>query len=71
MPISAAARSRSVLPCRSTAPYSVTTQCAWPRVVTTPAPGASSGTIRDTAHPFAVLGSAMTARPPRDNAAPG
>ena len=36
------ARSRNVMPCRSTAPHSVTTQCTWPRVVTTPAPGRSA-----------------------------
>ena len=35
------ARSRSVRPNRFTAPYSVTTQCTCPRVVTTPAPGFS------------------------------
>ena len=41
-----------------------------PGVVTTPAPGASSGTIRDTVPPFAVEGRAMIAFPSRDTAAP-
>jgi len=52
--ISAAPRSRRVIPCRFTAPYSVMTQCTCPRVVTTPAPGFSSGTIRDIFPPEAV-----------------
>src|SRR5688572_31032717 len=47
MEINASARSRIDLPCRFTAPYSVTTQCTCPRVVTTPAPGASSQTMRE------------------------
>jgi hypothetical protein len=65
MEMSASARSRSVLPCRSTAPCSVTTQCTWPRVVTTPAPGFSSATMRETLPPAAVEGSAMMGLPPR------
>ena len=40
-------------PCRLTAPYSVTTQCTWPRVVTTPAPGLQRG---DDARHRAVRG---------------
>ena len=62
--MSASPRSRSVLPCRFTAPYSVTTQCTWPRVVTTPAPGLSAGTMRETFPPAAVEGSAMIGLPP-------
>ena len=40
--IRASARRRRLRPWRFTAPYSVTTQCTWPRDVTTPAPSASS-----------------------------
>ena len=58
------------MPCRLTAPYSVTTQCTCPRVVTTPAPGFSSATMRDTVPRAAVDGSAMIGLPPRDSAAP-
>jgi hypothetical protein len=52
-----------------TAPYSVTIQCAWPRVVTTPAPGFRATTIRETVPPHAVDGSAMIGLPPVDRAA--
>ena len=52
------------------APYSVTTQWTCPRVVTTPAPGASSGTIRDSVPLAAVDGSAITGFPPGESAAP-
>ena len=44
---------------------SVTTQCTWPRVVTTPAPVLRWATIRDTLPPAAVEGRAMIGLPPR------
>jgi hypothetical protein len=55
---------------RSTAPNSVTTQCTWPRVVTTPAPGLSCAVMRETLPPAAVAGSAMMGLPPSERAAP-
>src|SRR5262249_54606461 len=45
--INASPRSRSDFPWRFTAPYSVITQCTWPRVVTTPAPSLSWTTRRE------------------------
>ena len=42
-----------LIPKRLIDPYSVTTQCTCARVVTTPAPGFKTGTIRGT--PFPVL----------------
>ena len=68
--ISASPRSRSDWPWRLTAPYSVTTQWTWPRVVTTPAPGFSCMTMRETLPPAAREGSAMIGLPPRERAAP-
>lgn len=70
MPMSSSARCRRFLPCRFTAPYSVTTQWTCPRVVTTPAPGLSSATIREHRPPAAVEGRAMIGLPPLDSAAP-
>src|SRR3954469_22476824 len=68
--INASPRSRKVFPCRFTAPYSVTTQCTCPRVLTTPAPQFNSVTMRDT-FPFAAVdGNASTGFPPRESAAP-
>ena len=55
---------RRVIPYRLTAPYSVATQCTCPRVVTTPAPGLSAGTMRLTVPPAAVEGRAMIGLPP-------
>src|SRR5207249_8576349 len=57
-------------PQRSTAPYSVTTQWTCPRVVTTPAPGLSDGTMREMRPPDAVDGSAIIGTPFGDSAAP-
>lgn len=66
----ASPRSPKALPCRLTAPNSVTIQWTWPRVVTTPAPGFSSGTMREILPPAAVEGRAMIGLPPRETAAP-
>ena len=60
--ISASPRCRSDRPKRFTAPYSVTTQCTWPRVVTTPAPAVSVDAMRETLPPAAVDGSAAFER---------
>jgi radical SAM superfamily enzyme YgiQ (UPF0313 family) len=62
---SAPRRARAAtLPCRFTAPYSVTTQCTCPRLVTTPAPGLSVGhDAREACPPLAVDGSAMIGLP--------
>jgi hypothetical protein len=38
---------------------SITIHCTWPRVVTTPDPGFSADTIRDTVPPAAVDGRAI------------
>jgi hypothetical protein len=67
MEMRAPPRSRNVFPCRFTAPKSVTTQCTCPLVVTTPAPGLSSGTILDIVALAAVAGRAMTGFPADGN----
>jgi hypothetical protein len=50
-------------------PCSVTTQCTWARVVTTPAPGLRIGTIR-VSPLLVVAGRAMIGLPPGDSEAP-
>src|ERR1017187_8263617 len=68
--IRSSARSRRLLPCRLTAPYSVAIQWTCPRVVTTPAPGVSCPTMREMRPPAAVDGRVMMALPPCERAAP-
>ncbi len=58
MAISAEARSRILRPNSSATPYSVTTVRMWARLVTTPAPSAKTGTMREIV-PLPAVGRAL------------
>jgi hypothetical protein len=68
--MSARARPRTLFPSRFAMPYSVTTYCTSPLVVTTPAPGESVASILDTVPPLAVDGRARIDLPPSLRFAP-
>ena len=70
MAIRDSARSRRLRPSMGATPYSVTTKWTSARVSTTPAPCASTGTIRERDPSAVVDGRAMMGRPPSASAAP-